>query len=177
MRLVRLMRRALPEGGYTVLELVVTSAILLTVMTALTTLFVSGARSELEQNRSFQAQQEARLALERLRREVHCASAIAAPSGVAVSSITATLPAACPSAETSVVWSTQLVSSGRYRVKRDNVVIADYLTSGTVFTYYAPSSSSLGRLRVDFPVNVHPSGGSTAWELIDDIVLRNTVRS
>ena len=176
MRFARLMRRALAEGGYTLLELVVAGAIFLTVATVLTTLFVSGARSELDQNRRFQAQQEARLALERLRREVHCASAIATTSGAA-SSITVTLSAACPSADTSVVWSTELVSSGRYRLKRGNVVVADYLTSGTVFTYYAPSSSSLGRLHVDFPVDVHPSVGSTAWELIDDVVLMNTVRS
>jgi len=59
----------------------------------LTTLFVSGSRAELDQSNRFQAQQNARLALDKLRREIHCASEIKRNSG---NSITIKLGAYCP---------------------------------------------------------------------------------
>ena len=176
MRRLQFLRRGGREGGYTLIELLVVLVILTTVVTALTALYVSGANAEVQASRRSEAQQEARMAVERLRREVHCASAIT-PAGTAVASVTVTLPAACPSPDTSVVWSTELVSSGRYRLKRGSVVVADYLTSANVFTYTAPSAAALGKLHVNFPVNIDPSGGSPTWTLVDDIVLRNTTRA
>ena len=69
-------------------------AILGTVVGALTTLFVQATNAEFESNRRFQAQQAARIAIDKMRREIHCASAIT-PTGAA-SSISVTLPAQCP---------------------------------------------------------------------------------
>ena len=69
------------------------------------------------------------------------------------------------------------MSSGRYRLERNGVKVADYLTQADVFSYTAPSTSTLGRLHVDFPVNVTPNEGWKQWRLVDDIVLRNTVRA
>ncbi len=54
--------------------------------------------------------------------------------------------------------------------------MADYLTASTPFTYYIPATGTLGRLRVDIPVNLNPTDTSTEWRLQDDIVLRNTIR-
>ena len=62
------------EGGYSLIEMLVTMAILGTVMAAVTTLFVTGTKAEIDMNERFTAQQEARLALTKMRREVHCAS-------------------------------------------------------------------------------------------------------
>ena len=178
MRLRRLLRQGHGEDGYTLIELLTVMVILTTILTALTALFMSGAKSELEQNRRYQAQQEARAALEQLRREVHCASGITATAGTPVSSITVALPAACPPTETSVVWSVVTSASGTgFQLNRAGVKVADNLTTQNAFTYYAPSASSLGKLHVNFPVNVHPSGASTTWTLVDDIVLRNTLRA
>jgi hypothetical protein len=56
------------------------------------------------------------------------------------------------------------------------VPIADYLTTDDPFKYTAPSASSRGLLHVDFPVNVYPNEGWKRWRLVDDIVLRNTLR-
>jgi len=56
------------------------------------------------------------------------------------------------------------------------VAVADYLTASTPFTYYIPATGTLGRLRVDIPVNLNPPDASTEWRLQDDIVLRNTIR-
>jgi hypothetical protein len=57
------------------------------------------------------------------------------------------------------------------------VPIADYLTSGTIFTYSAPSTTALGRLTVNMPVNVYPNEAWKSWRLNADIVLRNTQRA
>ena len=151
--------------------------ILLTVLTAITTLFVSGSQAELDANRRFQAQQEARLATDRLRRDVHCSSGVTLTSAA---SITVALPAQCPSAggtAVNVVYDTQLVAASRYRLRRAGVQVADYLTTANVFSYVAPSSSSLAKLHVDLPVNVKPQEGWKQWRLVSDVVLRNTVRS
>jgi hypothetical protein len=45
-----------------------------------------------------------------------------------------------------------------------------------VFTYTAASSDTRALLHVDFPVNVNPNEGWKTWRLVDDIVLRNTLR-
>jgi prepilin-type N-terminal cleavage/methylation domain-containing protein len=164
------------QGGYTLIELMVVMIILAVVVGALSTAFVSGARSELNANQLFQAQHNARLALDRLRQELHCASSVSSANGVAVSTFTATLPAACTGPDTSVTWSTQFVSANRYRLNRAGVEVADYLTTANVFTYYVPAAGTLGLLRVDLPVNLNPSEGWKEWRLIDDIVLRNTLR-
>ena len=69
------------------------------------------------------------------------------------------------------------MSTGRYRLKRGTVTIADYLTSGAVFSYVAPSTSSLGKLHLDLAVNLKPSEPWKTWRLQTDIVLRNTQRA
>jgi hypothetical protein len=65
----------------------------------------------------------------------------------------------------------------RYEVRRNGQRIADYLTSGNVFSYTPPSTSSLGKLHLDLPVNVYPTDPSKQWRLVTDVVLRNTVRA
>ena len=181
MRRARLLRALRAEDGYTLVELVAVLAILLTIVTVLTSLFVSGAKAELDMNRRFQAQQAARIAADRLRREVHCASGITLADGGA--SATVTLPGHCPTAvggsTTTVVYATESVggSTDRYRLKRGSTQVADYLTSPTVFSYVAPSTSSLGKLHVDLRVNVNPNEGWKLWHLETDVVLRNTTRT
>ena len=174
--------RAASEHGYTLIELVVVLAIFMTIVTALVALFTSGAKAELDMNRRFEAQQNARLALDRMRRELHCSSGITASAG-AVSSVTVALPSQCPSSggpAINVVYDMSQVSTNRYTLRRTvngtTVVIADYITSGTPFTYTAQSASSRALLHVDFPVNINPNEGWKTWRLVDDIVLRNTLR-
>src|SRR5919109_2439514 len=100
-----------------------------------------------------------------------------------VASITVSLPSQCPSAKgvaITVVYDTSLVSTNRYKVRRTQssavIPIADYITIDDPFKYTAPSASSRGLLHVDFPVNVYPNEGWKQWRLVDDIVLRNTLR-
>jgi MSHA pilin protein MshA len=173
--------RAGGQAGYTLVELVTVMAILGLVLAGLTTMFQAGIRAEVRASREFQAQQNARRALDRLRRELHCANAISAPDGAAVDTVTVTLPATCPGPDTTVTYATQSVVSGRWQLVRTGdagspVAVADYLTTSAPFTYYVPATGTLGRLRVDLPVNLNPADTGTEWRLQDDIVLRNTIR-
>ena len=187
MNLRRFARRLRGRDGYTLVELIVVLSIFLFIVTAITQLFSSGAKAELDMNRRFQAQQEARLALDRMRRELHCADSIVpgadGDGDGNVASITVSLPSQCPSAKgvaISVVYGTSSAGTNRWKVRRTQssvtVPIADYLTTDDPFKYTAPSASSRGLLHVDFPVNVYPNEGWKRWRLVDDIVLRNTLR-
>ena len=196
MRLVARMRRRLgAQGGYTLVEMLTVLLILGVVMASLTTVLASATNADADMNNRFQAQQATRLALDKLRREVHCSSA-ATPTGTITSSITLTLPAYCKtySGSASVTWCTRNVSTNRYALYRvdgatctGGVKWADFLAptstaavcSGAlcVFNYTAQSTSSLAKLHVDFPVNPKPARTVDAYELVDDLVLRNSSRS
>ena len=91
------------ESGYSLVELIAVMSIFLLILTGLTTLFASGARAEMDLNRRFEAQQNARLALDKLRRELHCSSGIKATNDTPlpttpVTAIKVTLPSHCPTA-------------------------------------------------------------------------------
>ena len=197
------------DGGYSLIELLVVMALLSVVVGGIVTLFASGLNSEADQNRRFQAQQDGRLALDKLRREVHSACTISTPNtyNTAVSSVTIYFPSDnCASGTHSVTWCTS-GSSGRFGLYRivatscngDTPKFADYLTSGTIFTYLPPSShlvtstslgqgtgsgaiatqdlaSTLPRLHVD--LNLELRGGlADGYHLVDDIALRNGPRA
>ena len=91
------------ERGYTLVEMLTVLVIFGTVMSALMVLFVQGTGAEVDMNNRFQAQQDARLALDKLRRETHCASAVTVSSA---SSVTLSLPSYCPTGNGSVTWCT-----------------------------------------------------------------------
>jgi prepilin-type N-terminal cleavage/methylation domain-containing protein len=188
----RLLRALREERGYSLIEMLIVLSITSVVMGALTVLFIQASNAEMDTNNRFQAQQTARLALDKMRREVHCAS-MATPAGQS-SSITLTLPNYCKTGNGSITWCTRNVSTNRYALYRvlgstcsGGVKWADYLVptssapdcSGAlcIFTYTAQSTASLAKLHVDFPVNVKPSKGVELYELADDIVLRNSSRA
>jgi prepilin-type N-terminal cleavage/methylation domain-containing protein len=188
----RLLRRLQRERGYSLIEMLIVLSIMGIVMGSLTTVFVSASNAELDMNNRFQAQLGARLALDKMRREVHCGS-VATPTGSS-SSVTLTLPSYCKTGSGSITWCTRNVATNRYALYRvvgtscnGGVKWADYLVptptapacSGAlcIFTYTAQSTSSLAKLHVDYPVNVKPSKSTELYELQDDIVLRNSTRS
>ncbi len=188
----RLLGRLARERGYSLVEMLIVMAILGVVMGSLTTVFVQATNAEQGMNDRFQAQLTARLALDKMRREVHCAS-VATPTGSS-SSVTLTLPSYCKTGSGSITWCTRSVATNRYALYRvvgstctGGVKWADYLTptaSATVcsgalciFNYTAQSVTSLADLKVDFPVNLRPSKSVELYELTDDIVLRNSTRS
>jgi hypothetical protein len=92
------------------------------------------------------------------------------------------VPAQCPTAVgvppavANVTY--DVVGSGqRFQLRRNSVVLADYVSEQSAFNYTAPvAGTSLGRLRVTLPINVEPTNGLKEWRLVADIVLRNTTR-
>jgi|tagenome__1003787_1003787.scaffolds.fasta_scaffold20984147_5 prepilin-type N-terminal cleavage/methylation domain-containing protein len=176
------------QDGYSMVEFLVVMVILSIVVGSITTVFVSASKAELDMNRRFQAQQQARLSIDKLRREIHCATAVS-PSGIS-SSITLTIPAQCPTAGgfTTVRWCVLAppgAAAGRYALYRstaatctnaNGVMWADYLRSTTIFTYRVQSSQSLGNLAVAMQVNTRPVT-SGAFDMSDTIVLRNSTRA
>jgi prepilin-type N-terminal cleavage/methylation domain-containing protein len=199
----RVLRRLRGEGGYSLIEMLTVMVIMGVVMGSLTTVFVSASNSETDMNKRFQAQLTARLALDKMRREVHCAKS-ATPADVATSSITITLswPQSdgttfnCKTGSGSVTWCTRSVATNQYALYRvvgltctGGIKWADFLvpaaaaptcgnpTALCIFKYTAQSTSSLAKLHVDFPVNVRPAKTFDRYELVDDIALRNSARA
>ncbi len=177
------------ERGFSLIEMLTVMIIMSVVLTGLTTLFVQGSNAELDMNRRFEAQQDARVALDKIRREIHCAQGAATtPVSGEAPSITLDLPGQCPTAvgaaQTSVTWCSVLVSTGRYKLYRKvgvtcnatGVRWADHLTQANLFQYQAASSESLAKVRVSFPVDVKSGDATPAYRLCDHIVLRNTLR-
>ena len=173
------------ERGYSLMELITSMAILGTVMASLSALLVSATNSEIDMNRRFQAQTQARLGLDRLRREVHCAMSVT-PAGPA-STITLTIPSTCPTAEgqTALTWCTVANGANRWDLWRYHGSscsgtgrrYAEHLTQSSVFSYTPQSTEKLATLNVVLPVNVTPAETHLLYTLDDDIVLRNSTRS
>jgi len=177
------------ESGHTLVELIISMSILAAVMTSISVLLVSATNSEVDMNKRFQAQTNARLGLDKMRREVHCASAVTL-SGAAVSGLQPTailtIPATCPTAGglTAVTWCTKADGASwelwRYAsgaCSGTGRKWAEDLTKGTLFSYAPQSTSSLAKLHVELPVNPTPASPERVYALDDDIVLRNSTRT
>jgi hypothetical protein len=156
-------------------------------MGGMTALMVSGTRSQSDLNRRFEAQTEARLGLDRLRRDVHCSSGVS-PAGSSAT-VTLTMSSACPTSGglTSITWCTVANGTGRYGLWRysgsacsgTGRKIADYLTTASAFSYTAPATGSYLRktLGVTLAINLTPAKPERVYTLQDDLVLRNSVRA
>ena len=77
------------EGGFTLVELVVTMALLGVVLSAVTAVFLSGSHAELNLNTRFRAQEAARMALTALRKDARNACVANVVSGTSVTFATA----------------------------------------------------------------------------------------
>jgi hypothetical protein len=127
--------------------------------------------------------------MDKLRREVHCASAIT-PSG-ASTSIALTLASTCPTAggvATTARWCALQAPSpaptGQFALYRQTgascttagIQWADYLISSSVFNFSVQSTLSLGSLNVNLQINTKPALSMETFKLTDDLVLRNSAR-
>ena len=170
------------EAGYSLVEMLTVMVIMSIVFGGITSVFVSGSKAQIDQDNRFQAQLGGRLALDKIRRDIHCASDV---TPYTTNSITLKLPSGCGG---DVSWCTVAVSgySNRYALYRQTgtscgsasgVKIADYLTSANAFPAFTHTSGCqcLASLQVDFLIS---NKGSTldAYELTDTIFLRNSTR-
>ena len=182
--------RAASAAGYSLIELLTTMAILSVVLGGIVSLFVAGSNADADMTKRYQAQYNARLALDRLRRDAHSACGLAA--GYSASLVTleswdnSVTPATCTVA--TYTWCTT-GSASRFQLYRLPGAVActagpkfgDWLTSGSIFTFTAQNTPAgmytLARLHVDLPVNLTPAKPNGAYRLVDDIALRNSPRS
>jgi prepilin-type N-terminal cleavage/methylation domain-containing protein len=193
------------EGGYSMVEMLTVLAIMGVVVGGIATLFVSGINADADQTRRYQGQQNARISLNKMRREIHAACTVSNPAtyNTAESAITLYFASnGCTSGANTVTWCTSGSGSryGLYRIVATSCAgatakFADYLTSANIFTYLPPNShlgtlgggsaqittqdnsSSLPRLHVDMTINLKPSNPKDAYHVVDDIAFRNGPRA
>jgi prepilin-type N-terminal cleavage/methylation domain-containing protein len=180
------------EQGYSLIELLVTMVILVIVLGSLTTVFVSGSSAEAGLNRRFQAQQNSRMGLDRIRTDIHCATAAQAQTINTYPGVKLAV-ANCYSATPTVSWCAVMVTSVplRYALYRstttgattctssdaNRLLVADYLTSSSAFTTATIQQYTLQRVGVDFKVSVNTTSSTAdVYELTDSIVARNSSR-
>jgi type II secretory pathway pseudopilin PulG len=193
--------RLADERAISLVEMLVVTAILGVVLGGLTQLFVSASKSQVDQTNRVKAQLDGRVALNKLRREIHCASAVSPTTGFPVSSITITLGTYCPTSggATTVTWCVKdkngsappvagatpytlwryvaASCAGTGQGQATGIVEATPVTLGKIFrTYTAPSGvQTLTTMNVDIPLRWGTSGHGL-FRLTDDIALRNTPR-
>ena len=157
----RLRARLAAEGGFTLVELLMTMVILLIVVGSLSGVLISATHTEVDANKRFQAQEQARTGLTQLVRELHCASAVTQTSGAALTAgtsynaITATLPSTC-----STTGGTQLYVT--WCTTASTLKTGDYALYRVTSTSSPPTCSSPGtRKWVDYlqpTAGVSPAG-------------------
>src|ERR1700759_3351671 len=130
--------------------MVVVIAVLGVLVAGIALLFERGISADADQTRRFHAQQDARLALDKMRREIHAACTVSNPTTYNTweSSVTLYFPSdSCASGTHSVSWC--VTGSGTryalYRIVSTSCTgatnkFADYLTSNSVFVYLPPNS-------------------------------------
>jgi prepilin-type N-terminal cleavage/methylation domain-containing protein len=138
------------EGGYSLVEMITVMAILGVILGGVVTLFTAGIKADSDQNQRFQAQQDTRLALDKLRRDIHPSCTISSPATYNTWTNSVTLYSSadsCAAGSSSVTWCTA-ASGSKFVLQRtvatsctgSLVTIADSLTSANVFAYIPPNS-------------------------------------
>lgn len=168
------------SAGFSLVEMLTVMVILTVVIGGIATLFEQGSKAELDMNFRFQAQQDARIALDRMRRDLHCASAATSSS-----STSATFTDPCVTGST-VTWCV-VTANGRQGLYRQTGAgacnsssqrFADYIRTGsTYFSYQDSNAWTLAKLFVCIPINTRSTQTVDTYALKDAIVLRNSTRT
>ena len=192
------MRRVLArQDGFTLIELLGVMLVLLIVLAPLTRSFVSASIAQVDQTRRFDAQQNARQALDRMRKDIHCAHGATDPYVNASGGQTLVLTetnngvAECPgliqTSASAVQWCTIPVAgaTNRYQLYRENdpnttcdgsasTFMVDYMTRPDPWASPTCVTGQYATVDVTMPVNMDPvNHGPSTYTLSDEIALRN----
>jgi prepilin-type N-terminal cleavage/methylation domain-containing protein len=194
-----LARRLSPkaEDGFTLIELLAVMAILLGILGSLTAAYVSAQTAQVDQTRRLDAQENARTALDRMRKDIHCAHGVTDPfandSGGYTIVMTETNTSGveeCPNLvqtnASAVQWCTIPVggATNRYQLFRENdpdeqcdgadaTFMTDYLTRADLWASPTCVTGQYPTVEVTMPVDVDPTRRPGAYQLTDEIALRN----
>jgi prepilin-type N-terminal cleavage/methylation domain-containing protein len=196
-----LLRRALGQAGYTLMETLVVMTILVIVIGAIADGFTSASKTQTDQTARAEDQEAARQALERLRRDIHCASAALVKAnddldptkGYTLNltvgpdqclAVTAGTGAGVGGTSDGVQWCTVPIAANRYGMYRtivhscdaaDAVFQVDYVTRPDVWERVCGDHDShLETVAIDLPVNRDiDTRPDRTYELTDQIALRN----
>jgi prepilin-type N-terminal cleavage/methylation domain-containing protein len=193
-------RRLQDDRGYTLVELLIVLIIMLVVIGALADGFTSASRAEVDQTNRASDQQSARQALDRMRKDIHCATNFTAgpikdAGGNPTDAWLLDLPIATgclvdlPAGDSGVQWCTAAIggSTTRYGLYRTFDAPAgascdaanadfqvDYVIRSSVWTTPACLAGQIRTVGVDLPVNRdYRKRASRTYELKDQIALRN----
>jgi prepilin-type N-terminal cleavage/methylation domain-containing protein len=194
----RLSARLGREDGFTLVEMLSVMVLLGILLSPIITSLVATMSAQARQASAVTAQEQARLALERMRLDIHCAHSVAAPFANTSGGTTILLNetntsgvAECPGLLAQNAYSVQWCtvpypgSTTRYRLFReDDVNVAcsgsvstfqvDYLSQPSVWTTPGCTGGAVPTVTVALSVDVSP--GTTAagsYDLDDQIALRN----
>jgi prepilin-type N-terminal cleavage/methylation domain-containing protein len=186
------------DAGFTLTEMLVVMAILGVILAGLTQLLVSALHSQTDQTVRAQGQQDARLALAKLRREIHCGGTVSPnPNGTwPTKSITITLGSWCPTnaaGSVSVTWCTSAaapytlwryphstdLSAGSYAAActgsgqswANDIVNAGGVSGGQIFSNpITPSLPAMEATAITYGAAVGPWGSSVSDQSFGYIV-------
>ncbi|MGE5275180.1 MAG: type II secretion system protein J [Verrucomicrobiota bacterium] len=185
------------EDGFTLIEMLVVMIVLLAILAPLTASLVSAQTAQVDQTRRFDAQENARQALDRMRKGIHCAHGVTDPYAndaggftIVMTETNLTGQAECPGLvqtnASGVQWCTVPVggATDRFRLYRENdpdnactgtgsTFMTDYLTDPAIWASPTCVTGQYPTVAVTMPVDVDPSKKPGAYELSDQIALRN----
>jgi prepilin-type N-terminal cleavage/methylation domain-containing protein len=186
------------QEGFTLVEVVVVMLVMLVVLAPLSGSFVSALNAQVDQTKRFDAEQNARQALDRMRKDIHCAHGVTDPytntSGgqtIVLTETNTTGVAECPGLvqtnASAAQWCTIPVTGAvdRFQLYRENdadstcdgsasTFMVDYLTQADLWSSPTCSTGEYPTVSVTMPVNVDPvKHTASSYTLSDQIALRN----
>ena len=180
------------EKGYSLVEMLMVMAIMSVVLGGLTQVFTAASKADIDMTNRFNAQVNTRLAVDKLRTDIHCAYDVSpnTPNPWTSSQTTVTLKiTACTGGD--VTWCTvqQTGSTTRWDLYRQAgstcgssspaVRVAKSLTGSAPFISFSHVSGCgcLASLGVSIAVGVNRNTATGIYRLQDTIFLRNSTRT
>jgi prepilin-type N-terminal cleavage/methylation domain-containing protein len=186
------------QDGFTLVELIVVMLVMLIILAPLSGSFVSALGAQVDQTRRFDAQENARQALDRMRKDIHCAHGVTDPFAndfggetILMTETNVTGTAECPGLvqtnASAVQWCTIAVTgaTNRYQLYRENdpnntcdgsasTFMVDYLTQSALWASPTCVTGQFPTVSVTMPVNIDPvRHAPSTYTLSDQIALRN----
>jgi prepilin-type N-terminal cleavage/methylation domain-containing protein len=171
------------DAGFTLIEMVVTMAILATVVGGISQIFASSVKSQADLKRRYTAQEELLTGMNRLKRDVNAACYIDGTNTaeqLGLGTITLDYGTNCASQVTWCVSSSSLYRTQTASCPTGGAVWVHSVTTATPFSYYPcndPANSyTIPRVAVD--LRSSPVSGSTvdSFHYTDTFVVRNGQR-